>query len=361
MAITQQDFAKLMSPMKKALLGLFVSLSPGTLDQASAKALNQAVEQTVQNLAKETAENEQQKAVEEAIQNFGPDKAPETGEQGGLGAQAQEGENFPEGAKNDILPGNNTPPAIPAPATKAVSPDATPSPESNQTPPTQDQAEAEQGKMAAQGGPEQPSPEEGGEKQEEKLSPEEMEKLKEEEEQRKQQEAEAKLPREKSGITQGINGLINRSRIKNLEKQIKKLGSDLKTWDRLMARQKKTLSRVEKQKNRLDKMKKRVDGIRKVLKFFNWTLGLVILGFLLVFTVPWKKSLDAASERLKGLIEPLEERIKTIKEAIKVLEKQIKTVQNKIRELTMQIYKLYNEESLVGLVSGAAKRISSKK
>ncbi len=321
MPLTDKIRGKLMSPLKNALLGFAVSVSPGVLTRESEKTLGAAVEKIAGDIAENTAQN-----FEEQLQNFGPNKGPDAAANPSEAVPAAD--NFPDTPKNDIMPDKNIAKALEAeaaPQTNSSSEDA------NQKPKSSEENPKEQGKE------ENPNetPEEKAKREQE-----------ESEEQAYQEELEAsrkELPSEKGAITQTLNSLLNRRKIKKLEKQLTKLGASLKQWQRQISKEKKILSRIEKQKARLDTKKKRVDKIRKFLRVFNWTAGFIIFFWTLEITIPWKKALDAAALRLEQMIAPLEERIKTIKKIIEVIEKQIKIVQRQMTEITMKIYALYNQ------------------
>lgn len=332
MALTEQIRGKLMSPLKNAFLAFAVSVSPGVITRESEKTLGAAVEKIAEDIGENTAKN-----FEAQLQNFGPNKGPER-ETINSTESAPETDNFPDSPKNDIMPDKNRAKALEAEAAPQTN---SPSEDTHQNPPKPEENSQEQG-MAVQEEQEGKKEENPNETPEEKAEREQEEA--EEKAYQEQLEAEQKkLPSEKGAITQTLNSLLNRRKIKKLEKQLTKLGADMKQWQRLQDKQKKILSRLDKQKKRLDTKKKRVDKTRKFLTVFNWTAGFIIFFWLLEASIPWKKALDAISQRLEQMIAPIEERIKAIKKAIEVIEKQIKTVQKQITAITMQIYALYNQ------------------
>jgi hypothetical protein len=336
MPLTDKIRGKLMSPLKNALLGFAVSVSPGVLTRESEKTLGAAVEKIAEDIAENTAQN-----FEEQLKNFGPNKGPTTNA-ANPSEDIPAADNFPDTPKNDIMPDKNIAKALEAEA--ATQPNS-PTEEANSKPKSSEENSTEQGNLAAQG--EQQGTGEKKEKNPNETPEEKAEREQEEAEEKAYQEeleaARKKLPSGKGALTQTLNSLINRQKIKKLEKQLAKLGANLKQWQRELDKKKKILSRTEKQKARLENKKKRIDKIRKFLRVFNWTAGFLIFFWTLEITIPWKKALDAAALRLEQMIAPLEEKIKTIKKVITVIEKQIKIVQRQMTEITMKIYALYNQ------------------
>jgi hypothetical protein len=328
MALAQQDFAKLMSPLKNALLGFFVALSPGTLDAASAKALNQAVEETVQNLAETESEKAKDQALEEALQNFGPDQATDTDpephpSEPDIGPSDQS--NFNNDKKNaTISPKEKIP--------EAYSPK----------------------EIAAKEAENQEDQKKGSEEESRELSPEEIE-------QKRLDEEQAKLPTEKGAITQGINGLINGSRIKALKKQVKNLENKAKMWELAIRHQEKRISSLTRDKSRTEKKIKFKKTSITILKVFTWTLGFIIFFFLVPGAKIAQLKMESTLKTLQEHLESIIGKVANTQKNIADITKKITEIKQEIQKIVMTIYELYNENSLVGLVSGAARRISSKK
>ncbi len=353
MALAQQDFAKLMSPLKNALLGFFVALSPGTLDAASAKALNQAVEETVQNLAKTESEKAKDQALEEALQNFGPDQATDTDpephpSEPDIGPSDQS--NFNNDKKNATISPKEKIPEAYSPKEIATKEAENQEDQKKQNP---DAAYTPE-EIAAKEAENQEDQKKGSEEESRELSPEEIE-------QKRLDEEQAKLPTEKGAITQGINGLINGSRIKALKKQVKNLENKAKMWELAIRHQEKRISSLTRDKSRTEKKIKFKKTSITILKVFTWTLGFIIFFFLVPGAKIAQLKMESTLKTLQEHLESIIGKVANTQKNIADITKKITEIKQEIQKIVMTIYELYNENSLVGLVSGAARRISSKK
>ncbi|MBT4314608.1 MAG: hypothetical protein HOD54_00780, partial [Candidatus Magasanikbacteria bacterium] len=159
-------------------------------------------------------------------------------------------------------------------------------------------------------------------------------------------EEEKKEPKERSSITQGINKLRNRPKIKKIDKQIKKIDKSKKPLNRKKKKLKRKLIPLEISKKALTVS---INFLRIVKAFFYalaiFSAILIIPIFLGATEVIWGigmymkipiKTMKATRRKLKKEIKKLKKKIEDIENEIKDLNKDIQDLSKQRRQLLNQ-------------------------
>lgn len=184
-------------------------------------------------------------------------------------------------------------------------------------------------------------------------SEEEKQKQTEEERQKEEQERaedEERAKKEKSDITQGVNSIRYRKRLKEIKKEVREKRKEIKLLTKKLRTEQKKLTPLE--------MKKKLItiplGFLKVIKSTLYTIAILFaLTIVFLFVIPIAEPIFAAGvwvsrieSRLKKLLEPIKKAMKEIENEVERFKKAIAEVNKKIKELMNEAFELRNQSLL---------------
>lgn len=328
---------KLMSPLKNALLGFAVTISPGILTRAGTQALNKAVEQMTENIEHNAAEN-----LANVVNSIGPNNGSPVPPPPPP-PQAENGDDFTEDSQDDIIKRQNLDNQV----KQATAQEAAKNKPKNSAP---EEAPPPSSKTPTEGF------DENGNQIDNLDAPQKAEKFRGTMQPLNAEGEQEELPPERGLITQTVNAIRYAPQIKIVKQKRQEAQKRLQTLENQQNSIVKEIRPLESKKNWMQKQKRVLSVAKTILKIFIRTGGCCI-GFPLVIPAKaFQIALEVKMKSLTTMIKELNTKIAKLEFQRLKIGDAVQKAKEKLQEIDIQLYKLENQ----ALFGGSDPTISGK-